>query len=80
MTVEKEYRKMPMTEAYREAVLGQFKGPVFEAIRNKAEFSKHLMPFKDFRIDDQGRLFVLTNEPAKAPERTGAMSSRRPGA
>ncbi len=67
MTVEKEYRKMPMTKAYREAVLGQFKGSMFEAIRNKAEFSKYLMPFKDFSIDDQGRLFVLTNEPAKAP-------------
>lgn len=67
MTVEKEYRRMPMNKAYREAFLRQFQAPVFEAIRNKAEFSKHLMPFKDFVIDDQGRLFVLTNEPAKSP-------------
>jgi len=67
MTVEKEYRKMPMTEAYREAVLGQFKGPVFETIRKKAVFSKSLMPFKDLLIDDRGRLYVLTNEPADRP-------------
>ena len=58
----KKYKKVEVSEDYKQQFLKLWQVPGVESIREKFVFKKYMYPFQSIFVDDEGRFFVITNE------------------
>jgi len=65
--IRKEYAAVPFPENKKLAVLKSLESPELAPIRKKLDFSQSSLPFQHLFCDDEGRLYVMTNETGQNP-------------
>jgi hypothetical protein len=63
--IEREYTKINITEQDKEEAIAEYPSEM----RNNTTAPKHFPPFQTLRADDEGRVYVLTNERTEDKEK-----------
>lgn len=63
--IRKRYKKVPLSEEYKEKYMNQFKSAMFANIKGKFYFPKNAPAYHSFISDNKGRIFVMTYEVGK---------------
>jgi len=66
--IRKEYKPVEVSEEVKKSILERYDVPGFEEIKKKIYFPDEMLPYESFFTDDEGRLFVKTNEKGKNHE------------
>ena len=61
--IKKESKRVKIPEDYKQKIIKSYKaGPIWNLLKNKVYFQEYFPPFKDFYVDDNGKIYVETYE------------------
>lgn len=64
--IKKESKRVKIPENYKQKIIKSYKaGPIWNFLKNKVYFQDYFPPFKDFYVDDNGKIYVETYEKDK---------------
>ena len=66
--IKKESKRVKIPEDYKQKIIKSYKaGPIWNLLKNKVYFQDYFPPFKDFYVDDNGKIYVETYEKGEKP-------------
>lgn len=65
--IRKEYNPVKISEEFKKKTMEEFENPRLAVLRDKIFFPKYYPAFQYLFTDDEGHLFVMTNEESETP-------------
>ena len=65
--MRKEYQPVEVSEEFKKKTMDEFDNPRLAILRDKIFFPEYHPPFQYFFTDEEGHIFVMTNEESEIP-------------